>query len=27
MCYGTIETPWSEHQAMRDAIRRRLARE
>ncbi len=27
MCYGTVETPWSEHQAMRDAIRRRLARE
>jgi UDP-N-acetylmuramoyl-L-alanyl-D-glutamate--2,6-diaminopimelate ligase len=27
MCYGTVETPWSEHGAMRDAIRRRLERE
>ena len=27
MCYGTVETPWSEHQALRDAIRRRQARE
>ena len=27
MCYGTVETPWSEHQALREAIRRRLARE
>ena len=27
MCYGTVETPWSEHQALRDAIRRRLGRE
>jgi UDP-N-acetylmuramoyl-L-alanyl-D-glutamate--2,6-diaminopimelate ligase len=26
MCYGTIETPWSEHQVLRDAIRR-LGRE
>ncbi len=22
MCYGTTETPWSEHEAMRDALRR-----
>ncbi len=27
MCYGTVETPWSEHQALRNAIRRRQARE
>ena len=27
MCYGTVETPWSEHQALRTAVRRRLARE
>ncbi len=27
MCYGTVETPWSEHQVLRDAIRRRLGRE
>jgi len=27
MCYGAVETPWSEHGAMRDAIRRRLERE
>ena len=27
MCYGTVETPWSEHQALREAIRRRLGRE
>lgn len=27
MCYGTVETPWSEHQALRAAIRRRLGRE
>ena len=27
MCYGTVETPWSEHQVLRDAIRGRLERE
>jgi UDP-N-acetylmuramoyl-L-alanyl-D-glutamate--2,6-diaminopimelate ligase len=27
MCYGTVETPWSEHEAMRQAIRRRMGRE
>ena len=27
MCYGTVETPWSEHRALRDAIRKRLGRE
>ena len=27
MCYGTVETPWSEHRVLRDAIRRRLGRE
>ena len=27
MCYGTVETPWSEHQALHDAIGRRQARE
>ncbi len=26
MCYGTVETPWSEHQALREALRRRMAR-
>jgi UDP-N-acetylmuramoyl-L-alanyl-D-glutamate--2,6-diaminopimelate ligase len=26
ICYGTLETPWSEHEALRAAIRRRLAR-
>jgi UDP-N-acetylmuramoyl-L-alanyl-D-glutamate--2,6-diaminopimelate ligase len=26
MCYGTVETPWSEHEAMRTALRRRLSR-
>ena len=26
MCYGTVETPWSEHAAMRAALHRRLAR-
>jgi UDP-N-acetylmuramoyl-L-alanyl-D-glutamate--2,6-diaminopimelate ligase len=26
MCYGTVETPWSEHQALHAALRRRLAR-
>ena len=26
MCFGTIETPWSEHAAMRAALRTRLAR-
>lgn len=26
MCYGTVETPWSEHQALRAALRRRGAR-
>jgi UDP-N-acetylmuramoyl-L-alanyl-D-glutamate--2,6-diaminopimelate ligase len=26
MCYGTVETPWSEHEALRAALRRRLAR-
>jgi len=25
MCYGTAERPWSEHEAVRDALRRRLA--
>ncbi|HSR30511.1 MAG TPA: UDP-N-acetylmuramoyl-L-alanyl-D-glutamate--2,6-diaminopimelate ligase [Anaerolineae bacterium] len=24
MCYGTVEMPWSEHEAMRSALRRRL---
>ena len=24
MCYGTVETPWSEHEALRAALRRRL---
>ncbi len=24
MCYGTVETPWSEHQALRAALRRRM---
>jgi UDP-N-acetylmuramoyl-L-alanyl-D-glutamate--2,6-diaminopimelate ligase len=24
MCYGTEETPWSEHEALRVALRRRL---
>jgi UDP-N-acetylmuramoyl-L-alanyl-D-glutamate--2,6-diaminopimelate ligase len=24
MCYGTTETPWSEHEALRTALRRRL---
>jgi UDP-N-acetylmuramoyl-L-alanyl-D-glutamate--2,6-diaminopimelate ligase len=27
MCYGTVETPWSEHQALRNAVRQRLGRE
>jgi UDP-N-acetylmuramoyl-L-alanyl-D-glutamate--2,6-diaminopimelate ligase len=27
MCYGTEELPWSEHEAMRTALRRRLARD
>ncbi len=26
MCFGTLETPWSEHAALRAALRRRLAR-
>jgi UDP-N-acetylmuramoyl-L-alanyl-D-glutamate--2,6-diaminopimelate ligase len=26
MCYGTVETPWSEHEALRAALRRRLAK-
>jgi UDP-N-acetylmuramoyl-L-alanyl-D-glutamate--2,6-diaminopimelate ligase len=26
MCYGTVETPWSEHEALRNALRRRLER-
>lgn len=26
MCYGTVETPWSEHEALRAALRRRMAR-
>jgi UDP-N-acetylmuramoyl-L-alanyl-D-glutamate--2,6-diaminopimelate ligase len=26
MCYGTVEMPWSEHDALRTALRRRLAR-
>ena len=26
MCYGTVETPWSEHQALRTALRRRAGR-
>ena len=26
MCFGSDETPWSEHQAMRAALRRRLGR-
>jgi UDP-N-acetylmuramoyl-L-alanyl-D-glutamate--2,6-diaminopimelate ligase len=24
MCYGTVETPWSEHEALRAALRRRV---
>ena len=24
MCYGTVETPWSEHEVLRTAVRRRL---
>jgi UDP-N-acetylmuramoyl-L-alanyl-D-glutamate--2,6-diaminopimelate ligase len=24
MCFGMIETPWSEHEAVRAALRRRL---
>jgi UDP-N-acetylmuramoyl-L-alanyl-D-glutamate--2,6-diaminopimelate ligase len=24
MCYGRVETPWSEHEALRTALRRRL---
>jgi UDP-N-acetylmuramoyl-L-alanyl-D-glutamate--2,6-diaminopimelate ligase len=24
MCYGTVERPWSEHDALRAALRRRL---
>ncbi len=24
MCYGTVETPWSEHEALRAALRKRL---
>jgi UDP-N-acetylmuramoyl-L-alanyl-D-glutamate--2,6-diaminopimelate ligase len=24
MCYGTVETPWSEHEVVRAALRRRL---
>jgi len=27
MCFGALETPWSEHQALRAALRRRLGRE
>lgn len=27
MCFGTTEYPWSDHQAVRDALERRLARE
>lgn len=26
MCFGTVETPWSEHRALRTALRRRLGR-
>ncbi len=26
MCYGTLETPWSEHKVLRTALRRRRAR-
>jgi UDP-N-acetylmuramoyl-L-alanyl-D-glutamate--2,6-diaminopimelate ligase len=26
MCYGTVETPWSEHEALRAALRRRQGR-
>jgi UDP-N-acetylmuramoyl-L-alanyl-D-glutamate--2,6-diaminopimelate ligase len=26
MCYGETETPWSEHEALRAALRRRLGR-
>jgi UDP-N-acetylmuramoyl-L-alanyl-D-glutamate--2,6-diaminopimelate ligase len=26
MCYGTVETPWSEHEALRNALHRRLER-
>jgi UDP-N-acetylmuramoyl-L-alanyl-D-glutamate--2,6-diaminopimelate ligase len=26
MCYGTVETPWSEHEALRTALRRRGGR-
>jgi UDP-N-acetylmuramoyl-L-alanyl-D-glutamate--2,6-diaminopimelate ligase len=25
MCFGTVEMPWSEHDALRTALRRRLA--
>ena len=27
MCYGTVETPWSEHKTLRSALRRRLGHE
>jgi UDP-N-acetylmuramoyl-L-alanyl-D-glutamate--2,6-diaminopimelate ligase len=27
MCYGTVETPWSEHEALSSALHRRLGRE
>jgi UDP-N-acetylmuramoyl-L-alanyl-D-glutamate--2,6-diaminopimelate ligase len=27
MCYGTVETPWSEHEALRAAIQRRMHRD
>ena len=27
MCFGTVETPWSEHEALRSALHRRLGRE
>jgi UDP-N-acetylmuramoyl-L-alanyl-D-glutamate--2,6-diaminopimelate ligase len=27
MCFGTVETPWSEHEVLRTALRRKLARE
>jgi UDP-N-acetylmuramoyl-L-alanyl-D-glutamate--2,6-diaminopimelate ligase len=26
MCYGTVETPWSEHEVLRSALRRRMRR-
>ena len=26
MCYGTVEMPWSEHEALRSALRRRMER-